>query len=96
LVPSSVSTISASFDSSEWNVPEVPSAQESLIVLGWFGSGPLPSRPSKREAPESQPPATVEHFGAWRAASHTAVCVVETVTVTESVALPPVVLAVTV
>ena len=64
-----VETLSRSFDSSEWNVPEVPSAQELLMVLGWLGSGPLPSRPSSREAPESQTLPTPAHFGAFKEAS---------------------------
>jgi hypothetical protein len=63
-----------SFDSSAWNVPEVPSAQESLMVFGWLGSGPLPSRPSRRVAPESQELPTTPHLGAWRTGSKTAVC----------------------
>ena len=42
-----------SFDSSKWNTPEVPSAHELLIVLGWLGSGPTASRPSSSDAPES-------------------------------------------
>ena len=33
-LPSVVATMRRSFDSSEWNVPEVPSAQELLMVLG--------------------------------------------------------------
>jgi hypothetical protein len=33
-VPSTVDTLILSFDSSVWKVPEVPSAQESLMVLG--------------------------------------------------------------
>ena len=52
-MPSSVETLRLSFDSSEWNVPDVPSAHELAIVLGWLGSGPLPSRPRSRDAPES-------------------------------------------
>ena len=32
---------------------QVPSAQELLMVLGWLGSGPTPSRPSRRMGPES-------------------------------------------
>ena len=33
-LPSVVETTMRSLDSSEWNVPEMPSAQEVLIVLG--------------------------------------------------------------
>ena len=47
-VPSTVETLMRSFDSSEWNVPEVPSAHESLIVFGWLGSGPTVPRPSEQ------------------------------------------------
>jgi hypothetical protein len=94
-VPSVVSTLIRSFDSSKWKLPEVPSAQESLMVLGWLGSGPRPARPRSRDAPESQAAPTVPHFGACSAASHTAVLPICTVTVTESLALPQVVVAVT-
>ncbi len=67
-VPSTLVTLMASFDSSTWYVPEVPSAQLVLIVLGWFGSGPLPSRPLS-SVPESQRLPTAPHFGALRVAS---------------------------
>src|SRR5688500_16583156 len=73
LVPSVVETLTRSLDSSEWNTPDVPSAQESLMVLGWLGSGPLPSRPNTSEAPVSQEIPTVAHLGAWRVGSKTAV-----------------------
>ena len=37
-----------SMDSRSWNTPQVPSAQESAMVLGWLGSGPpgIVSRPT--------------------------------------------------
>src|SRR4030095_10738602 len=54
LVPSAVETLRRSFDSSEWNVPDVPSAHESLIVFGWLGSGPSAARPVKHQRPEAQ------------------------------------------
>src|SRR6185295_14437442 len=73
LVPSVALTLSRSFDSSEWNVPAVPSAQESAMVLGWLGSGPRVPRPRTSEAPVSQDDPTVAHLGAWSAASKTAV-----------------------
>ena len=59
LLPSVVNTLMRSLDSSEWNVPDVPSAQESLIVLGWFGSGPRCRGPSTSEAPVSHERPTV-------------------------------------
>ena len=68
-VPSSVETLTRSFDSSKWKTPEVPSAHELLIVLGWLGSGPLPSRPRSSDGPESQELPTVPHFGARSVAS---------------------------
>ena len=34
LVPSDVDTFRRSLDSSEWNVPEVPSVQDVLMVFG--------------------------------------------------------------
>ncbi len=68
-VPSSVETLMRSFDSSKWNTPEVPSAHVLLIVLGWLGSGPLPSRPSSSDAPESHELPTAAHFGALSVAS---------------------------
>src|SRR4030095_1861877 len=61
--PSTGETRMRSFDSSEWNVPEVPSAHESLIVFGWLGSGPMVPRPSSSDAPESHDAPTVEHRG---------------------------------
>ena len=64
-----VKTFRRSFDSSEWNVPEVPSAQEALIVFGWFGSGPRFARPRTSEVPVSQELPTVAHLGALRVAS---------------------------
>ena len=70
--PSVVETFRRSFDSSEWKAPEVPSAQEPSMVLGWLGSGPRPARPSSSEAPESQERPTVAHLGAWSAASKAA------------------------
>src|SRR5688500_12728253 len=72
LVPSVVDTLMRSLDSSEWKTPDVPSAQESLIVLGWLGSGPRPARPSSSDAPESQERPTEVHDGACRAASKVA------------------------
>ena len=39
-LPSRVETLMRSLDSSTWKAPEVPSAQESAMVLGWLGSGP--------------------------------------------------------
>src|SRR5438128_3818779 len=74
LLLSSVETLMRSLLSSEWKVPAVPSAHEPLIALGWFGSGPLPSRPSSSAAPESQELPTVAHLGARTVASKTAVC----------------------
>src|SRR6188472_3857066 len=72
LLPSVVETLRRSLDSSEWNAPDVPSAQESLIVLGWLGSGPSVPRPRRSEAPESQERPTTAQDGAWRAASKVA------------------------
>ena len=71
VLPSVVATIRRSFDSSEWNVPDVPSAQELLMVLGWFGSEPPArvSRPSSRDGPESHPEAVFAHFGAFSVVS---------------------------
>src|SRR5712691_6857839 len=71
-VPSVVDTLIRSFDSSEWKVPVVPSAQEPMIVLGWLGSGPTPSRPVS-SVPESHELPTVPHLGAFRTGSKTAV-----------------------
>ena len=88
LVPSVVKTRTRSFDSSEWNAPDVPSAQASLMVLGWLGSGPSDARPRTSEVPVSHELPTVAHFGACRTASNTAVPPgLEAVTVTVSVAL---------
>ena len=72
-VPSRVETLRRSFDSSEWKVPEVPSAQEPPIVLGWLGSGPLPSRPRSRDGPESHELPTAAQRGARNVASKSAV-----------------------
>ncbi len=74
LPPPTVETFRRSFDSSTWNVPEVPSAQVALIVLGWLGSGPLVERPSSSDAPESHEMPTVAHLGALRTESYAAVC----------------------
>ena len=65
-----------SFDSSEWNVPELPSAQELLMVLGRFTSVPplIVPRPRSRLGPESQEVPTVAHLGALRVGSNVAVC----------------------
>src|SRR5262245_29988074 len=93
-VPSVVATLSRSLDSSEWNVPEVPSAQDPLMVLGWLGSGPLPSRPSRSEAPESQEIPTTAHLGARSVASKTAFWATALLsTVTLTMALLPTLLA---
>src|SRR5438477_6989575 len=81
LPPSVVATLRRSFDSSEWNVPDVPSAQELLIVLGWFGSGPSAARPSTSDAPVSQETPTLPHFGALSVGSYTAVSAPAPVTV---------------
>src|SRR5215216_4805157 len=72
--PSVVDTLMRSLLSSEWNVPEAPSAQLPASVLGWLGSGPLPSRPSRSAVPESHELPTVAHLGARSVASNTAVC----------------------
>ena len=65
---------SRSLDSSEWNVPELPSAQEALIVLGRFTSTPplIVPRPNSRVGPESQDVPTAAHFGAFSVGSNTA------------------------
>ncbi len=73
-VPSRVETLRRSFDSSEWKVPEPPSAHELLTVLGWLGSGPLASRPSSSDGPESHELPTVAHRGAFSVASKRAAC----------------------
>jgi len=59
-------TTMRSFDSSEWNVPAVPSEQELLIVFGWLGSAPpdMWSRPSNNDGPESHEVPTVVQAGA--------------------------------
>ena len=69
-------TTMRSFDSSEWNTPELPSAQLLLMVLGWFTSTPplIVPRPRSRVGPESQEEPTVAHFGALSVGSKTAVC----------------------
>ena len=63
-----------SLDSSEWNVPELPSAQDALIVFGWFGSAPpdIVPRPTSK-VPESQDAPTVAHSGAFSVELYTAV-----------------------
>ena len=65
-LPSVVVTTRRSFDSSEWKVAEVPSAQALLMLFGWFGSAPPDnvSRPRMSEGPESHPDVTFTHFGA--------------------------------
>ena len=70
-LPSAEAISKRSFDSSLWNVPEVPSAQELLIVFGWFGSAPPErlARPSNSDGPESQDVPTVAHFGAFKVLS---------------------------
>ena len=72
LVPSVVETRMRSFDSSEWKTPDAPSAQESLMVFGWLGSGPRPARPRSSDAPESHERPSAVHDGACRAASKVA------------------------
>src|SRR5688572_9071083 len=73
LVPSVVDTLMRSLDSSEWKTPDVPSAQESLMVLGWLGAGPRLARPSTSDAPVSQDrPTVAPQLGACRAASKVA------------------------
>ena len=56
-----------SFDSSEWNVPELPSGHAVPIVFGWFDSTPpvIVPRPSNRVGPESHDVPTVPHQGAF-------------------------------
>ena len=58
-------TTMRSLDSSEWNVPELPSAQELPMVLGWLGSVPpdMVPRPNSKDAPESQEEPTAVHAG---------------------------------
>src|SRR5256885_9393346 len=75
-LPVTLAILRRSFDSSEWNVPELPSAQVLLMVLGRFTSFPplIVPRPRSRLGPESQEVPTVAHFGALRVASKTAVC----------------------
>src|SRR5258708_1632254 len=53
-----------SLDSSEWKVPELPSAQELLMVLGWLTSVPplIVPRPRSSVGPESHEVPTVPHF----------------------------------
>jgi hypothetical protein len=89
-LPSLVCTTSRSFDSSEWYVPDVPSAHALLMVFGWFGSEPPASvsRPSTSDGPESHPDATLTHFGAFNVLSYTAVCnPTDEFTVSETVVL---------
>ena len=79
-----------SLDSSEWKVPDVPSAQELLMVFGWFGSAPpdMVSRPNSNEGPESHDDPTVAHCGAFSVELYTAVCAPPAVpTVNEMVAV---------
>src|SRR3974390_2193442 len=92
-----------SLDSSEWNVPEVPSAQDALMLLGWLGSAPpdIVSRPSNSDAPESHDEPTVAHFGAFSVGSKTAICgppgvLTVSVMFTEEVSVPDVPVTVTV
>src|SRR3954462_7112246 len=83
-LPSVGETLMRSSDSSEWNVPLVPSAQELLTGLGWLGSGPRLARPLS-SVPESQEIPTVPHLGALSVASKAAawpVALLLTVTVT--------------
>src|SRR5204863_10087367 len=73
-VPSTLVTLRRSLLSSLWKVPAVPSAQAGLpMVLGWLGSGPLPSRPRSSAAPESQERPTTEQRGACSVASKVAI-----------------------
>ena len=60
-----------SFDSSEWKVPELPSAHELLIVFGRLVSLPpvIVPRPRSRLGPESQDVPTIAHLGALSVAS---------------------------
>lgn len=69
-------TTMRSLDSSEWKVPELPSVQELLMVLGWLVSTPplIVPRPSSRDGPESQEVPTLEHPGAFSVELYTAVC----------------------
>lgn len=70
-LPSVVATTRRSFDSSEWKVPDVPSAHELLMLFGWLGSAPPDSvsRPRMSDGPESHPEATFTHFGAFNVES---------------------------
>ena len=72
--PLELVTIIRSFDSSEWKVPEFPSVQELLMVLGWLTSTPplIVPRPNSRVGPESQDVPTAAHFGAFSVGSNTA------------------------
>src|SRR4030095_12317618 len=91
LVPSTVETLRRSFDSSEWNVPDVPSAHDWLMLFGWLGSGPSAARPISNDGPESQATPTLAHFGACRTVSNTAVppgAVAVTLTWSVAVAAP--------
>ena len=60
-------TTMRSLDSSEWNVPVLPSAHELLMVLGWLVSTPplIVPRPNSRDVPESHDVPTAAHPGAF-------------------------------
>src|SRR4051812_34227536 len=60
-LPFNETTLSWSTDSSEWNRPELPSAQAPLMVLGACCSGPTVPRPSTRLVPVSQLAPTAPH-----------------------------------
>src|SRR5579859_4109661 len=73
--PPSVDAITIrSFDSSVWNVPELPSGQVALMVFGAFSSVPpvIVPRPTS-SVPESQETPTAEHHGALSVELKTAV-----------------------
>src|SRR5262249_56548184 len=72
-VPSVVATISRSFDSSTWKVPDPPSAHEPLIVFGGLGSGPTVPRPRTSEGPLSHQLPTGAHLRARSGPSDAAV-----------------------
>ena len=74
--PLELETTMRSFDSSEWKVPELPSAQELLMVFGRLVSFPplIVPRPRSSVGPESHDVPTVPHFGALSVESNTAVC----------------------
>src|SRR5262245_32020353 len=87
VLPSVVETLIRSFDSSEWKVPDVPSAQEPAIVLGWLGSGPSVARPRRSDGPESHEMPAEAHFGALSVASNTAEKAPAAVTLSETAVL---------